>query len=78
MAEACPRLLINKEVVGTSTYSPDRGFDFDQGTRDVLFQGDCDEGVAALCRLLGWEDELAELVQESGFQPRAGRQGSLL
>ena len=70
MAEACPRLLINKEVVGH--------FDFDQGARDVLFQGDCDEGISTLCRLLGWEDELAELVQESGFQPRCGHQGSLL
>lgn len=78
MGEAVPRLLINKEVVGTSTYSPTRGFDFEQGGRDVLFQGDCDEGVTALCRLLGWESELAELVQASGFQPRNGLQGGLL
>ena len=78
VGEAVPRLLVNKEVVGTSAFAGDQGFDFQQGSRDVLFQRDCDEGITALCRLLGWEAELAELVHESGFQPRNGLQGGLL
>ncbi len=30
--------------------------------RDALFLGDCDEGVRRLCNLLGWGDDLDELL----------------
>jgi NAD-dependent SIR2 family protein deacetylase len=42
-----PRLLMNRERVGT----------FGKVT-DVVMQGDCDESVRELCRLVGWCDEL--------------------
>lgn len=52
----CPRLLINREIVG----------DFDcngeQSPRDAVFQGDCDDGVVELVKLLGWDTEFQELV----------------
>ena len=33
----------------------------DYNWRDVAFLGDCDDGVQALCRELGWQDELEAL-----------------
>ncbi len=61
----CPRLLINREKVGEVPsrrsffemgMSKGRGFDFsEEGKRDVLFLGDCDDGVSELCKHLGWE-----------------------
>ena len=64
-----PRLLINKERVGEAdpvlrAMGYRKGFDFGAGnTRDALFEGDCDSGVWELCQLLGWEEELRELVE---------------
>jgi hypothetical protein len=69
----CPRLLINREVVHQHggpkpswppQIGPDNGFLFDQDDnyRDVKWIGDCDEGSRQLAVLLGWEDELDELV----------------
>lgn len=46
--------------------------------RDVLVLGDCDDGVGELCRLLGWEAELAALVEQTGFQPQDRLQGGKL
>jgi len=47
-----------------------KGFDFSsENSRDVVFEGDCDDGVTELCKLLGWERELMEL--ESLFSPTA-------
>ena len=63
----CPRILINREKVGEVPSrrgffergtSKGRGFDFsEEGRRDVLFLGDCDEGVRQLCEHLEWELE---------------------
>ena len=63
----CPRILINREKVGEVPSrrsffergtSKGRGFDFsEEGKRDVLFLGDCDEGVRQLCEHLEWELE---------------------
>lgn len=53
----CPRLLINKEVVGvTANGGADGKFLFfeQDNYRDVLYEGACDEGVNELVRLLGW------------------------
>ncbi|ORY92642.1 DHS-like NAD/FAD-binding domain-containing protein [Leucosporidium creatinivorum] len=74
----CPRLLLNLESVGEvetartrffSSASEAEGFDFDgvtkrkEGIRDVRFLGSTDEGVRKLCRELGWEEELDELME---------------
>lgn len=42
------------------------GFRFQDGEnrRDVFLQGDCDTTVLELCRLLGWEEELARLMEQ--------------
>ncbi|TVY52983.1 NAD-dependent protein deacetylase hst2-1 [Lachnellula cervina] len=55
-SEGVPRLLINKEQVGDFGSRPD----------DVVFLGDCDEGVRKLADALGWRDELEELWLEVG------------
>lgn len=58
----CPRLLINKEVVGISP-NDNSLFQFHNANnyRDVFFQGDCDDGVQRLCSLCGWENDLKRL-----------------
>lgn len=51
------RLLINKEVVG----------DFKHGKRktDIVSIVDCDEAAVVLAELLGWGEELEELIEEN-------------
>jgi NAD-dependent SIR2 family protein deacetylase len=45
----CPRLLLNRELVG----------DFRLGqSRDIFVQGECDDGARKICRLAGWEELL--------------------
>ncbi|KAK9394317.1 NAD-dependent protein deacetylase sirtuin-2 [Crotalus adamanteus] len=66
-----PRLLINKEKTGEisdpsmSLMGLGCGMDFDseKAYRDVAWLGDCDEGCLALAELLGWKEELEELVK---------------
>ena len=69
----CPRVLINREKVhevGAPNpawppfLGPDNGFRFDKedNYRDVACIMDCDDGTRHLANLLGWEDELNELV----------------
>lgn len=69
--EDCPRVLINRESVGDCFFSfPNRHMDFhSSGTNDVLWLGDVQDGVSELCSLLGWADELDELVR-SAAPPR--------
>ena len=49
------------------------GFDFDgrtrrkEGIRDVRWLGGCDEGVRKICELVGWDKELARLVEKGGL-----------
>jgi NAD-dependent SIR2 family protein deacetylase/ankyrin repeat protein len=46
-----PRLLINREAVG-----PWRGLGGREGNyRDVFFEGECDDGAAALAGRIGWD-----------------------
>ncbi|KAL7517054.1 hypothetical protein ACHAWX_006538 [Stephanocyclus meneghinianus] len=52
---SCTRLLINREIVGSFRL---------QKSNDVIFEGDCDEGVRKLCQLAGWEDELDEMFRD--------------
>jgi NAD-dependent SIR2 family protein deacetylase len=72
----CPRVLINNEEVHLHgepkpewppQFGPDNGFRFDQDDnyRDVKRIGDCDEGSRQLAVMLGWENELDELVEAS-------------
>jgi len=51
----CPRLLLNKEHVGTF------GIEGEGGPSDLFFPCACDEGVRKLCRMAGWEAELDAL-----------------
>ena len=74
----CPRLLINKEPVGdpsmfgsfaTSLFGLNPKFaEGKNQERDVFLQGDCDQGCRELCRLLGWEEDLDRLIQESNHK----------
>ncbi len=56
----CPRLLINRELVGQNellrALGLSTGSDFDptQGTRDVFWEGMCDDGCQSLADKLGW------------------------
>ncbi|XP_058715889.1 NAD-dependent protein deacetylase sirtuin-2 isoform X3 [Poecile atricapillus] len=64
-----PRLLINKEKTGQSDPLMSlmgfggMDFDSDKAYRDVAWLGDCDSGCLALAELLGWKEELQELVR---------------
>ncbi|XP_057243315.1 NAD-dependent protein deacetylase sirtuin-2 isoform X2 [Malurus melanocephalus] len=64
-----PRLLINKEKTGQSDPLMSlmgfggMDFDSDKAYRDVAWLGDCDSGCLALAELLGWKEELEEVVR---------------
>ncbi|XP_031982889.1 NAD-dependent protein deacetylase sirtuin-2 isoform X4 [Corvus moneduloides] len=64
-----PRLLINKEKTGQSDPLMSlmgfggMDFDSDKAYRDVAWLGDCDSGCLALAELLGWKEDLEELVR---------------
>lgn len=66
-----PRVLINREKVGEAEPELKRlgvkhGFNFGEGNyRDVLYLGNCDDGVAELCTLLGWSKDLQKLIKDS-------------
>lgn len=62
--DRCVRLLINREVVGDGE-TTEEGFQFGRETngRDVLWEGDCDEGVLWLAEELGLKAELEELMR---------------
>ena len=54
--ENVPRFLINREPVG-----PFRFYQMDCCFRDVVYLGNCDDGVKNLCDLIGWREELEDL-----------------
>ena len=67
--EDVPRLLVNREVVGEMDERVGHGdvFGFDFGEtnrRDALFLGDCDDGFLKLAELLGWREELGQMVEQ--------------
>ncbi|XP_033636795.1 NAD-dependent protein deacetylase sirtuin-2-like isoform X2 [Asterias rubens] len=70
--ETTPRLLINMEKAGESNPVLRRlgygggGFEFDSESnyRDVLHLDKCDDGCYKLAELLGWKEEMDQLVQE--------------
>ncbi|XP_028857518.1 NAD-dependent protein deacetylase sirtuin-2 isoform X1 [Denticeps clupeoides] len=68
--KSTPRLLINMEKTGESDFvagllgfGGGMDFDSDKAYRDVAQLGTCDEGCLALADLLGWKEELQELVK---------------
>ncbi|XP_041336724.1 NAD-dependent protein deacetylase sirtuin-2 [Pyrgilauda ruficollis] len=75
-----PRLLINKEKAGQSDPLMSlmgfggMDFDSDKAYRDVAWLGDCDSGCLALAELLGWKEELEELVrrEHAAIDAKAG------
>ncbi|XP_028663560.2 NAD-dependent protein deacetylase sirtuin-2 isoform X7 [Erpetoichthys calabaricus] len=65
-----PRLLINKEKAGKSDplmsmLGLGSGMDFDseKAYRDVAYLATCDDGCRKLAELLGWKEELEEMVK---------------
>lgn len=60
-SEGVPRVLINKERVGSLGSRPD----------DVLMLGDCDTGIRTLALALGWLEELEELWQSTSPKKRS-------
>lgn len=62
--DECPRLLINREKVGDwAVYDRDED-EAKLNYRDVFLQGDCDEGCRKLAELLGYKDELQNLIKQ--------------
>ena len=63
-----PRVLINREVAGEADarlrkLGLNKGFIFGEDSyRDVLNLGDCDDSIRRLCQMLGWEEELDDLI----------------
>merc|ERR1719498_332068 len=65
----CPRVLFNRELVGThNSDEPPMFFgniglrvDEPENYRDIFVAGDCDATVERLCALLGWTSALDQL-----------------
>lgn len=65
----CPRLLINRERVGEGDpmmrmlgFNSGMDFSEESGYRDVFQEGTCDDGCKELAEILGWKEELEEMV----------------
>lgn len=59
-----PRLLINMAAVGKkrNPFAPSLMYGEPNNIRDVFWPGACDDGVMELARLLGWDEELKDLI----------------
>ena len=56
--QRCARLLINRDKV-------EQRFEFDdEKSNDVWLKGNCDDQIRELVRLLGWENDLYELLPQ--------------
>jgi NAD-dependent deacetylase sirtuin 2 len=72
-----PRLFLNKTDLNIDSRSGDP-FDKHLGmteeevkqltTRDVMYIGDCDEGVKQLAEYLGWKNDLDALIDNANKQ----------
>ena len=56
----CRRVLLNMSLVGD--------LDLDNPKRDLFHPGNCDDSVQAICRALGWEEELVQQHKTTQFQ----------
>jgi len=59
----CPRLLINWEEVGVDTIFDGFLFNHPNNYRDIKCIGDCQASIKKFAQLLGWEEELENLVK---------------
>lgn len=59
--DECPRLLINRDLVGDWSIYEDQP---DSNYRDVAYLGNCDVGCEKLAELLGWKDDLEKLMRD--------------
>lgn len=77
VGDRCVRLLINREAVGVGGRRGE-GFQFglEGNRRDVLWEGDCDEGIWWLADQLGWKAELEELIRVEGERIEEEKSGS--
>lgn len=76
VGKCVPRLLINRELVGERLTEEQVGFRFDtpDNYRDTAMLTDCDNGVTVLAELLGWGDDLRQLIEsETKEAPAAAR-----
>ncbi|KAK5928972.1 hypothetical protein CgunFtcFv8_010246 [Champsocephalus gunnari] len=71
VSKSCPRLLINMEKAGQADpmlgllgFGGGMDFESDKAYRDVAHISTCDDGCLALAELLGWKEELTELVKK--------------
>ncbi|KAI4814946.1 hypothetical protein KUCAC02_005121 [Chaenocephalus aceratus] len=68
VSKSCPRLLINMEkadpMLGLLGFGGGMDFESDKAYRDVAHISTCDDGCLALAELLGWKEELTELVKK--------------
>lgn len=65
----CIRLLINRDKVGRKSSWFSFGgsslrYDCPDNVRDSAFIGDCDDGILKLVDLMGWGDELKEMIEK--------------
>jgi hypothetical protein len=49
--DTCKQVLLNRERVGN----------FHDKERDVIHEGDCDDSVRMIAKILNWEEDLLEL-----------------
>ena len=58
----CPRILLNRERVGTFKISNDD--DVDVSDKDLFECGNCDDSIISIARILGWDLELRKKHDE--------------
>ncbi|CAF0816349.1 unnamed protein product [Adineta steineri] len=63
----CPRLLINMEPAGNTAVAWEPltnvlKFDSEKNYRDVFHKSSCDDGVAEMTKLLGWQNDFEKLL----------------
>jgi len=60
-----PRLLVNKESVGAFRRVTGEELPAAHGNfRDVVYLGQCDDGMKALADLLGWSSDLQQMTNK--------------
>ncbi|XP_038641932.1 NAD-dependent protein deacetylase sirtuin-2 isoform X2 [Scyliorhinus canicula] len=71
VSDTTPRLLINKEITRQGNpvmallgLGASFNFDSEKAYRDVAYVGSCDDGCLALADLLGWKEELEDIVKK--------------
>lgn len=75
---ACRRALLNRELVGNLDVAGGGGGGRKarrnkKRRQDVYHEGDCDDSIVTLARLLGWHDELLELNARTKVGPQSDK-----